>query len=317
MVLTYRFWTTSLQSDPSVLGKSVRLGDRSATIIGVLEPSVPYPTRDRDHRERGHQPASPVGDDGGWARAPDDRAVRPAGARRRPRAARAELRTVHGAIVKEHPEAYPTTADFRIDAVEPARPDRGAGKDRSARAARGVGAGVRDRVLECREPDPGAFGAARRRAGDPRGARRQCRRAAADAARREPGAVRRRRAPRCGDRAADGCDPRALCVAILGARARPDRRRERAVGRRRPGAGRGGAARVRAAPAVSRRRAAASALSTGSVRITSGTNRRLRVFAVTQIAASFVLLAGAGMLLTTLLALQRRTPASTRATCWR
>jgi putative ABC transport system permease protein len=41
------------------------------------------------------------------------------------------------------------------------------------------------------------------------------------------------------------------------------------------------------------------------VRITSGTNRRLRLFAVTQIAASFVLLAGAGMLLTTLVALQR------------
>ena len=46
-------------------------------------------------------------------------------------------------------------------------------------------------------------------------------------------------------------------------------------------------------------------LSNGSVRITSGTNRRLRLFAVTQIAASFVLLAGAGTLLTTLFALQR------------
>src|SRR4029077_3446054 len=45
-------------------------------------------------------------------------------------------------------------------------------------------------------------------------------------------------------------------------------------------------------------------LSNGSVRITPGTNRRLRLFAVTQIAASFVLLAGAGMLLTALLALQ-------------
>jgi len=41
------------------------------------------------------------------------------------------------------------------------------------------------------------------------------------------------------------------------------------------------------------------------VRITSGTNRRLRLFAVTQIGASFVLLAGAGMLITTLFALQR------------
>ncbi|HEY8535762.1 MAG TPA: FtsX-like permease family protein, partial [Vicinamibacterales bacterium] len=45
-------------------------------------------------------------------------------------------------------------------------------------------------------------------------------------------------------------------------------------------------------------------LSAGSIRLTPGTNRRLKVFAVTQIAASFVLLAGAGMLITTLLALQ-------------
>src|SRR5207247_9633396 len=31
--------------------------------------------------------------------------------------ARAELHAVHGAIMKEHPEAYPPKADFRIDAV--------------------------------------------------------------------------------------------------------------------------------------------------------------------------------------------------------
>src|SRR6202040_2607181 len=46
VVLTYRFWTTTLKKDPSVLGKTLRLGsvgERSATIIGVLEPSVPYP----------------------------------------------------------------------------------------------------------------------------------------------------------------------------------------------------------------------------------------------------------------------------------
>ena len=47
IVLTYRFWTGSLHSDPSVIGKTVRLesnsGARSATIVGVLEPSVPYP----------------------------------------------------------------------------------------------------------------------------------------------------------------------------------------------------------------------------------------------------------------------------------
>src|SRR5262249_18259415 len=42
-VLTYRFWQDTLKGDTSVLGKTVRLGERSATIVGVLEPSVPYP----------------------------------------------------------------------------------------------------------------------------------------------------------------------------------------------------------------------------------------------------------------------------------
>ncbi|HWC15890.1 MAG TPA: ABC transporter permease, partial [Terriglobales bacterium] len=48
VVLTYRFWTTALKSDPSVIGKTIRLdsvGSRTATIVGVLEPSVPYPTQ--------------------------------------------------------------------------------------------------------------------------------------------------------------------------------------------------------------------------------------------------------------------------------
>jgi putative ABC transport system permease protein len=45
-------------------------------------------------------------------------------------------------------------------------------------------------------------------------------------------------------------------------------------------------------------------LASGGVRITGSTNRRLRAFAVTQIAASFMLLAGAGMLLKTLLSLE-------------
>jgi hypothetical protein len=45
-------------------------------------------------------------------------------------------------------------------------------------------------------------------------------------------------------------------------------------------------------------------LTSSSLRITPGTNRRLRVFATTQIAFSFVLLAGAGMLVAALIALQ-------------
>src|ERR1700683_5223695 len=46
IVLTYRFWSTVLKQDPNVIGKTVRLGsigDRAATVIGVLEPCVPYP----------------------------------------------------------------------------------------------------------------------------------------------------------------------------------------------------------------------------------------------------------------------------------
>jgi putative ABC transport system permease protein len=47
VVLTYKFWRESLHSDPNVLGKTVRLesccGSRSGVIVGVLEPSVPYP----------------------------------------------------------------------------------------------------------------------------------------------------------------------------------------------------------------------------------------------------------------------------------
>jgi predicted permease len=46
-------------------------------------------------------------------------------------------------------------------------------------------------------------------------------------------------------------------------------------------------------------------LASGSVRIAGSTSRRQKIFAVTQIAASFVLLAGASMLITTLIALQR------------
>jgi predicted permease len=49
---------------------------------------------------------------------------------------------------------------------------------------------------------------------------------------------------------------------------------------------------------------AAHGLASGSLRITGGTRRRLSMFAVTQIAACFVLLAGASVLLKTLLSLQ-------------
>src|SRR5829696_2354404 len=33
VVLTYRFWTASLNSDPSVIGKTIRVGPRTATVV--------------------------------------------------------------------------------------------------------------------------------------------------------------------------------------------------------------------------------------------------------------------------------------------
>src|SRR5713226_6849475 len=116
-VLTYRFWTTSLKSDPSVLGKTVRLGTRSATIVGVLEPSVPYPAETEiianvvtsPH----HLSATMV--TGRVHRMTELFGRLAPGADLE--AARAELRTVHGAMLKEHPEAYSARADFRIEAV--------------------------------------------------------------------------------------------------------------------------------------------------------------------------------------------------------
>ena len=211
---------------------------------------------------------------------------------------------IHGAIVQEHPESYPTQCRLPDRRRPAARSDHLARANRAAGAAGGVGADLHHRLLERGQPDPRPLGAARRRAGDSRGARRQRR------------ALRRTllaeslvlcgagRDSRRAHRAADGRDPRALRRALLGARARSH-------GRLEPAAGWGSAWRSRP-PCCSRSfrgsprrtRRTGSVSSNGSVRITSGTNRRLRVFAVTQIAASFVLLAGAGMLLTTLIALQ-------------
>ncbi len=116
-VLTYRFWKTGLNSDPSVLGKTVRLGTRSATIVGVLEPSVPYPA---ETEIIANVVTSPHHLSATMVTGRVHRMTELFG-RLAPGAdlasARAELRAVHGAIVKEHPEAYSAKADFQIDAV--------------------------------------------------------------------------------------------------------------------------------------------------------------------------------------------------------
>src|SRR6266496_1825243 len=116
-VLTYRFWTTAFRRDPSVVGKTIRLSDRPATVVGVLEPSVPYP---QETEIIANVVTSPHHLDATMVEGRVHRMTELFG-RLSPgadlEAARAELRAVHGAMVKEHPEAYQTQADFRIDAV--------------------------------------------------------------------------------------------------------------------------------------------------------------------------------------------------------
>src|SRR5204863_1821331 len=116
-VLTHRFWTTSLKSDPTVLGKTIRLGTRSAVIVGVLEPAVPYPAETElianivtsPH----HLSATMV--TGREHRMTEVFARLAAGSDLD--AARAELQAAHAGIVAAHPESYSKKADFRIDAV--------------------------------------------------------------------------------------------------------------------------------------------------------------------------------------------------------
>src|SRR5581483_9108071 len=116
-VLTYRFWTAGLKSDPSVLGKTIRLGTRSATIVGVLEPSVPYPA---ETELIANVVTSPHHLSATMVTGREHRMTE-LFARLAPGvdldAARAELRAVHASIVKQHPESYSPKADFRIDAV--------------------------------------------------------------------------------------------------------------------------------------------------------------------------------------------------------
>ncbi len=118
IVLTYRFWSGSLHSDPSVLGKMVRLesysGARMATIVGVLEPSVPYPVATEiianvvtsPH----HLSATMV--TGREHRMTEVFARLAPGATLE--AGRAELRARYAAIVAAHPEVYKPADHFQI-----------------------------------------------------------------------------------------------------------------------------------------------------------------------------------------------------------
>jgi predicted permease len=303
-VLTNRFWNTAFQSDPGVIGRTIRLGDRTATIVGVLEPSVPYPTETEiianvvtsPH----HLDATMV--DGRVHRMTELFARLAPGADIE--SARAELRAAHGAIVTEHYEAYPSNADFRIDAVNL--------RDQIVAPARTIllvllAASALVFIVACSNVANLILARSVRREGEL--AIRAALGASAAALRRTllaeslvlcgAGALLAMliARPMVGvlSRYASRFSVRALDVTVDASLLWV-------------GAGLALTAAVLLAfvPRLPSPDAAnGMGLANGTVRIASGTNRRLQLFAITQIAASFILLAGAGMLMSTLFALQR------------
>jgi predicted permease len=302
-VLTYRFWTTVLKSDPSVLGKSIRLGTRSATIVGVLEPSVPYPAETEiianvvtsPH----HLSATMV--TGRVHRMTELFGRLAPGATLE--AARAELRTVYRTMIKQHPEAYSANADFGISAVRL--------RDQITSRARTVllvllAASLLVFVIACSNVANLILARTVRREGE------LAVRAALGAS---SGALRRMLLAEslllCTSGAVLGLLAAGPMVAILARYA--SRFSVRALDLTVDssllwvGAVLAIVAAVLLAFVPRLPTAGTSygvGLSNSSLRITGSTNRRLRIFAMTQIAACFVLLAGATMLVKTLLTLQ-------------
>jgi len=313
VVLTYRFWTTTLGKDPGVLGKTVRLGsgpmgNRSATIIGVLEPSVPYP---QDTEIIANVVTSPHHLSATMVTDRLHRMTELFG-RLAPgvtlEQSRVELRSVYGAMTKEHPGDYSPKANYQIGAKLL--------RDQITSGARTVllvllAASALVFIIACSNVANLILTRTVRREGE------LAIRAALGAS---TGALRRMLLAEslllCGAGAALGVMSAQPMVAILARYA--SRFSVRALDFRVDSSllWVGAALAIVAAvilafvprlpsSGTSSGTQSGLSLSSGGVRITGSTSRRQRIFAVTQIAASFVLLAGASMLITTLIALQR------------
>jgi predicted permease len=302
-VLTYRFWKNTLRADPSVIGKNIRLGTRSATIVGVLEPSIPYPA---ETEIIANVVTSPHHLSATMVTGRVHRMTELFG-RLAPGVtldqARAELRTVYTTMKKDHSDAYSAQGDYRIDAKLL--------RDQITSGARNVllvllAASGLVFIIACSNVANLILARSVRREGE------LSIRAALGAS---SGALRRtllaeslvlclagatlgvliaspllsvlaRYASRFSVRALDlTVDSSMLWVgAILAVMA---------------------AVLLAYVPHLpTANTSQGSSLAVGGFRITGNTNRRLRIFAVTQIAASFMLLAGASMLLKTLLSMQ-------------
>ena len=302
-VLTYRFWKNTLNGDPSVIGKTVRLGTRSATIVGVLEPSVPYPA---ETEIIANVVTSPHHLSATMVTGRVHRMTELFG-RLAPgvslEQARAELRTVYGAMIREHPDVYSPKADFRINAVLL--------RDQITSGARTVllvllAASALIFIIACSNVANLILARTVRRENE------LAMRAALGAS---TGALRRTLLAEslllCGGGALLGVLSARPMVSILARYA--SRFSVRALDLTVDSSMLWVGAILAVLAAVllafvprlpSSGGPEGISLTSSSLRITGGTSRRLRIFAITQIAASFMLLAGASMLIKTLLSLQ-------------
>lgn len=302
-VLTHRFWATSLNQDPSVIGKAIRLGARTATVIGVLEPSLPYPA---DTELIANVATSPHHLGATMVTVRTHRMTELFG-RLAPGAsvedARRELTQVHEAMMRAHPEAYSARADIRLG-VTPLR-------DQITAPARTIlllllAAAAVVFVIACSNVANLILARSVRREGE------LAVRAALGASH---SALRRTLLAEslmlCGAGAVFGvalARPLVSMVARFAARFSV-RALEVTVDPSLLWVGAGLAIAAAVLLAYIPRLPSPHApnglgLASGGIRITPGTHRRLRVFATTQIAFSFVLLAGAVTLVATLVALQ-------------
>jgi putative ABC transport system permease protein len=302
-VLTYPFWKAAFNRDPSVIGKTVRLGTRSATIIGVLEPTVPYPA---ETEIIANVVTSPHHLSATMVQGRVHRMTELFG-KLAPGAtidqARVELNTVCANMVREHPDAYSPTADTRISAVRL--------KEQITSGAKTVllvllASSLLIFVIACSNVANLILSRSVRREGE------LAIRAALGAS---PSALRRTLLAEsllmCTAGALLGVIVASPMVGILAHYA--SRFSIRALDLTVDSSMLWVGALLAIVAAillafVPRLPSAESSnglgLASGSVRITGSTGRRLRIFAITQIAASFILLAGASMLIKTLVSLQ-------------
>jgi predicted permease len=319
VVLTHRFWTSAFNRDPAVVGRPIRLGTRTSTIVGVLEPSVPYPTDTEIianmvtsthhlgatmNTDRRHRMTDLFGRLAPQASIED---------------ARAELTAAHAALMREHPDAYAAQAHLQV-IVTPLR-DQITAPARTILIVLLAAAGIVF-VIACSNVANLILARSVRREGE------LFVRAALGASR---GALRRTLLAEslvlCGAGALLGIALARPLVSVVAQFAERFSVRALEVTVDSTllwvGASLALAAAVLLAyiPRLPSSIASASVASgrwrtrrrsehggftpaSGGVRITPGTNRRLRAFATTQIAFSFVLLAAAGMLVATVIALQ-------------